>query len=252
MHLPRLCDRPCAAGQSHLRLRLHSPLDRGEESGTAVGDRSGWPNREAGRAVFSPPPFRGEVDRVTPNNGSAIINLDKETQSAPVSQDSKNAVPISPLPVDLGIYLRFEDPQWWEKVQDVMDIAETLRIISITRRRLSFPAIYNGKTREIEINCKGDSMTIRQGLDNSPSLDLKNIHPRGKIRAWFQQAHSENKWSLLRIRAGEVTDLKLSFHNIVLYYGQEFAECVWVLVHHHRNRGDEAYILIRKKDLTDD
>ena len=191
-------------------------------------------------------------NRATPNNGSAIINLDKETQSVPVSQDSKNAVPISPLPIDFGIYLRFEDPQWWEKVPDFMDVTETLRIISITRRRLSFPAIYNGKTREIAVNCKGDSMTIRQGLDNSPSLDLKNIHPRGKIRACFQQAHSENKWSLLRIRAGEVTDLKLSSRNIVLYYGQEFAECVWALVHHHRNRGDEAYILIRKKDLTDD
>ena len=45
------------AGRSHLRLRLHSsPLNRGRSQGPPLG-RSRWPNREAGRAVFSPPPW---------------------------------------------------------------------------------------------------------------------------------------------------------------------------------------------------
>ena len=44
-------------GGRRVRWRPRARPFQGEESGSPAGERSRWPNREAGRAVFSPPPW---------------------------------------------------------------------------------------------------------------------------------------------------------------------------------------------------
>lgn len=191
--------------------------------------------------------------RTIQDKGSAIINLDDKKQSTPASRNSENADLRTPLPVRFGTYIRFEDPKWWMEAPEFLDIAKALRVISITRRRHSVPSIDAGtdRTRRIMINCESNAMVISRGVAGSPNLHFKNVHPHGRLRAHFQ-APDQAKWSLCRIRANEVTDLDLNSCNAVIYYSQGFAECVWLLVQHHRHRGDEAYILVRKQELADD
>ena len=185
------------------------------------------------------------------DKGSAIIRLDDKKQSTHASQDSKNAELISPLPVCFGIYIRFEDPKWWKKAPEFLDVTKALRVISITHRHHRIPSIDTGIAREIKIDCKGNTIDITRGAVESPNLHFKNVHPHNRRLLAHFQAPDQTKWSLRRIRANQVTDLNLNSCNVVIYYSQGFAECVWLLVQHHPLRGDEAYILMRKRELTD-
>ena len=198
----------------------------------------------------TPQPDRGcnanyDDNRTMQDKGCAIIRLDDKKQSTPVSLDSKNTEFVAHLPVRFGIYIHFEDPKWWEEAPEFLDVAKALRIVSINGHCLSVPSIDSGTNRKIMINCEGNAMTISREGVASPNLHFQNVRPDGELQFQFQ-ASGQAKWSLHRIEANKVTDLNLNSCNAVMYYRQEFAECVWLLVQHHHRRGDEAYILMRK------
>lgn len=172
-----------------------------------------------------------------------------EAKDAPASTPAERDEPTPPLPIHLGTYLRFDDPKWWKKAPEFVDVARSIRVVSITRHRVSLPSIGLDTGGKIRIECGADGMVISRGAGNK-RLHFKGVRPTGKQMAYFQaNSTAKSKWSLRRIRANQVTDLFLNSNNAVMYYSKEFAECVWVLVHHHRNRGDEAYILMRMRGL---
>ena len=192
-----------------------------------------------------------DYERETQDNktaqSSAILKLDPQTTSPTKATD----IETQTLPGRFGVYIRFEDLKWWEEAPDFMDVMRTIRVVSIARRCLSIPSIEGGTGRKIKIKCEGKAMTICRGPPESANLCFKNVRSTGKLEARCQIGAAA-EWSLRRIRPNEVTDLALNSCNAVMFYDTEFAECVWLLVQHHPRRGDEAYILVRSKELTDD
>ena len=174
-----------------------------------------------------------------------------EAGDALASTPTEKAEPTPPLPVHLGTYLRFDDPKWWRKAPEIVDVAKSIRVVSIARHRVSVPSISPSTGGKIRIEFEGKSMVISRGAGGK-YLHFKDVRLTGRPVVHFQaHAKARSKWSLRRIRANQVKELLLDSSNAVMYYSREFAECVWVLVHRHCYRGDEAYILMWKRGLID-
>ena len=128
-----------------------------------------------------------------------------EAKDAAASTRTEKAEPTPALPIHLGTYLRFDDLKWWEKAPDFVDVARSIRVVSIARHCVSMPSIRPDTGGRIKIECGASGMVISRGT-GSKRLHFKDVRPTGSLVAHFQ-AHdtAKSKWSLHRIRANQIT-----------------------------------------------
>ena len=181
-------------------------------------------------------------------NNEGRENLPRERKSVlilPDEQSESTGATAENLPIHVGTYMYFDDPRWWDKAPEYVDVAPTVRVVSISSAITEVPCFEN-KTRRIRIKSTNADLSVRL-LARAP-LDFKNVHPRkGGPTERLKEPHST--WTLDRIQANRVTELALRSSKAVIYYGSEFAECAWSLVHLHKNRLDRAYVLLLKKEV---
>lgn len=198
-----------------------------------------------------------------PPQGTAVFKCDlqqapkHEAEDAPAPTDMKmkeEVEPMPPLPIQFGTYICFDDPKWWEIAPDFVDIAPSIRVVSISRHRHSIPRIgRRDGLYKIKINYEADAISVRVGRKSDKVPNFEEICPKEKPIAHFPALDKDKpKWSLHRIRANQITELPSSTSKAVMHYSQKFAECAWLLVHRHRYRGYQAYILLLKRGLSDD
>lgn len=154
--------------------------------------------------------------------------------------DDNVAVTPRPLALSNGTYIRFDDPEWWSSPPDFIDVIPNVRVVSVTDGSLIFPHM-ESDVRKITIECHGCRMTIK-GRD----MHFPNVHARGKLMDSFITPQNR-KWTLHRVRPDQATKLQMNSCHFIMEYARNFAECMWYLVNHHPRRGDEAYILLKRR-----
>lgn len=189
-----------------------------------------------------------EPSQGSPRNDGSSENLPRERKSVfilPDEQSESSGATVANLPIHLGTYMYFDDPRWWEEAPIYVDVAPTVRVVSISSAMTDVPR-FEHEARRIKIKSTDTDISIR--LSASAHPDFKNVHPRrGRSTERLERPYSA--WTLDRIRANEVTELALRSCKAIICYGSEFAECAWSLVHWHKNRLDQAYVLLLKKDV---
>ena len=172
-----------------------------------------------------------------PREKKSVFILSDE-QREPTGATAEN------LPVRVGTYMYFDDPRWWGKAPGYVDVAPTVRVISISCPMTDVPC-FESETRRIRIKSTDTDISVH--LSVGRSLDFENVHPTKGRRTECLKEHPYSTWTLDRIQADEVTELALCSCKAVMYYRSEFAECAWSLVHWHENRLDRAYVLLLKR-----
>ena len=173
---------------------------------------------------------------------SVLILSDQ--QPKPIGETAVN------LPIHVGTYIYFNDPRWWGNPPKYVDVAPTVRIVSISSAMTDVPR-FEDDARRIRIASNGTCISVCfLPAQSTPALHFENVHPRRgrSTRRLEESSHPNSTWTLHRIRANQLTELALSSCKAAIYYEPEFADCAWSLVHWHENRLDAAYVLLLKKD----
>ena len=162
----------------------------------------------------------------------------------PADEHPEDLKPIV-LPVEFGLYVRFQDPRWWMDLRkEFIDVAEAFRVISLGASTVEVPPFHDDSgTQRLSIELKGRTLTVRgngtwAGSPKFTSSPQSGSHPRLNYR---------DRWFLSPIPMDEVHDLHLRRRAAMIYCSTAVADRAWSLVHCHRDRGDEVYILIPRK-----
>ena len=190
-----------------------------------------------------------QCPEVSSQNNESSANPPREKKSVFILSDEQReptGATAENLPVHVGTYMYFDDPRWWDKAPGYVDVAPTVRVVSISCPTTDVPC-FESKTRRIRIKSTDTDISVH--LSARRSLDFKHVHPTKGGRTKRRKEHRYSTWTLDRIQADKITELALCSCKAVIYYRSEFAECAWSLVHWHKNRLDRAYVLLLKKDV---
>lgn len=173
----------------------------------------------------------------------------EQTLVADVSPDEASThgekrPPPRALAFTTGLYLRFVNPEWWETdPPPYMDVTPNMRILSLRGQSGCFPSLETSGQRPIAVRSSHRSLVIERAYD-SMKFSISQI-PITPCKCPTKSGY----WSLRYIHPGRITTLHFNSGGMVVEYAKDFAPSVWSLVNHHRQRGDETYLILNNSSF---
>ena len=200
-----------------------------------------------GMAVFCPPRQstirKDERDLGHTQKPSRTLALNvPSNQSDPPTEKGTPVV----LPFATGVYLQFNEHDWWESAPPYVDISDNFRIVTIPSNCASFPSLEQ-ENRVISIKTTEKNMEIRREWD---CMNFSLSHEEKTRRRLFQCNTDRSTWTLRRVAPGQPRKLVFNSNYYILEYRQSAMECMLCLTNHHRARGDETYLILHRGETT--
>ena len=213
-----------------------------------VSGQSARDNPSTSILCTTPSPLRDSPPNEDPNAKSHQSTILFDIPASPAchdrvsTTDTASGPTLHTLPFTAGLYMLFDDTSWWDSAPPFVDVLPNIRVVSLNDRDLDIPSIETETGRTITLSTKGKKLSISRASD---SMALSSsIHPLSSEEA--SNYHS-GSWTMSHVPADRPTKLPLNSHNIVVEYRRPWFAAVWTLVHRHRTRGEEVYLIIYKE-----
>ena len=169
-------------------------------------------------------------------------SLNQSTHIGLLAGDNQSPT-INRLPSPPGIYVQFNDVDWWESTPEYLDIIPKLRFCPIVNSTQRFPSVEEnefGAKRPITVTRTQNSLSVKRDVDQ---LKIAGNVPASPDLAKCKRARS---WSLQYVFPNTIMRYSSQRIQIAWEYSENFAQSMWLLKNDHDGRGEEGYIIAVK------